>query len=580
MANANIKAVITADDRASGVLKRFGGHVDSVGRGILTGAKIAGAAFVATGAAAVAMGVSSVKSFSDSENAMAQMIAVLKSTKHAAGLAEDQLSEQAEALQKLTKFSDEAVMSAQSLLLTFTNVKGKVFEDSIPLILDMSQAMGQDLKSSTIQLGKALNDPIKGMTALTRVGVAFTEKQKKQIETLVKAGKSAEAQRIILAELRTEFGGSAEAAGKTFAGSLERLKNQLDDVKESVGRVIINALTPFIGKAAEFISSIDWEKVIKRSTDAIKNMATFVREEIIPQLKQWISNIVEVAKQIAEYLEPKIVALWHTLQERLFPALYRLWKEVLEPLIPVIGTALVAALGFAIDATNLLWTAWSAVINFMLDHEYVFWLIVGVLGAIKTALFLNGALAAFSKVIAGATMKYTALKTLIATPMVMPAIVVAAAIASLVEVKKAVDAVKGAFDAMNAAAMAQADLENSNAAVRRRLEDLAQSGTSAQRKRAKAALAAGIGYASGGFTGQGNSNEFAGIVHKGEYVVPKNQVDQNTGLPRMGGGTTINLNVNVGMYAGTPMERRKLAETLWSDLQDIANQRNMKLGTA
>ena len=38
-------------------------------------------------------------------------------------------------------------------------------------------------------------------------------------------------------------------------------------------------------------------------------------------------------------------------------------------------------------------------------------------------------------------------------------------------------------------------------------------------------------YASGGFTGRGGKYETAGIVHKGEYVVPKYQVDQSTGLP-------------------------------------------------
>ena len=75
----------------------------------------------------------------------------------------------------------------------------------------MSPVLGTDASGSAIQLGKALNDPIKGITALTRVGVTFTEQQKDQITTLVESGKTIDAQKIILGELQKEFGGSAEA---------------------------------------------------------------------------------------------------------------------------------------------------------------------------------------------------------------------------------------------------------------------------------------------------------------------------------------------------------------------------------
>jgi len=78
-------------------------------------------------------------------------------------------------------------------------------------IQDMSAALGQDGKSSAIQLGKALNDPIKGITALSRVGVSFTAQQKEAIKADVKRGDTLSAQKIILAELSKEFGGSAAA---------------------------------------------------------------------------------------------------------------------------------------------------------------------------------------------------------------------------------------------------------------------------------------------------------------------------------------------------------------------------------
>jgi len=99
----------------------------------------------------------------------------------------------ADSLQRVTTFDDEAITGAQSLLLTFTKIGRDVFPEATRTVLDMSQALGQDLKSSSIQLGKALNDPITGITSLTRVGVTFTAEQKKLIESLVKTGQVAEA---------------------------------------------------------------------------------------------------------------------------------------------------------------------------------------------------------------------------------------------------------------------------------------------------------------------------------------------------------------------------------------------------
>lgn len=168
----------------------------------------------------------------EAEKAQAQLAAVLKSTGNAAGLNAAQLNDMASALQSVTTFDDEAITGAQSLLLTFTKIGKDVFPSATEAVLDMSQALGQDLKSSALQLGKALNDPVKGVTALQRVGVSFSESQKDVIKNLVETGKAAEAQKIILAELTTEFGGSARAARNTLGGALEGLKNTFGDLLE------------------------------------------------------------------------------------------------------------------------------------------------------------------------------------------------------------------------------------------------------------------------------------------------------------------------------------------------------------
>ncbi len=168
----------------------------------------------------------------------AQLGAAIKSTGGAAGLTKNELTGMAAALQQTTNFGDEATIGAQALLLTFTKIGRETFPQAIETILDMSSALGTDLNSATIQVGKALNDPIAGVTALTRSGVQFTEQQKEQIRTLTESGRVLEAQRVILAELETQFGGSAEAARKADGGIIA-LSNSFGDFQEEVGRVIL-----------------------------------------------------------------------------------------------------------------------------------------------------------------------------------------------------------------------------------------------------------------------------------------------------------------------------------------------------
>src|SRR5262249_44701468 len=153
----------------------------------------------------------SVNAAQESAKVQTQLQAVLKSTAGVAGVSAEKALSLSKALEQQTTFGDEAVLSAENLLLTFTNIKDDIFPDATKTVLDMSVALGQDTKSSAIQLGKALQDPVNGILALRRVGVNFNDDQKKVIENLVNTGHSLEAQKLILKELATEFGGSASA---------------------------------------------------------------------------------------------------------------------------------------------------------------------------------------------------------------------------------------------------------------------------------------------------------------------------------------------------------------------------------
>jgi hypothetical protein len=232
----------------TGFAQKAGAQFLGLGNTVLKfGAIAAGVAI--GGIAALGAGLfSATKDAMAAQEVQAQLEAVIKSTGGVAGVTAKQVNELADALSRQTKFDDEAIISGESLLLTFTKIGKDVFPLATETMLDMSQALGQDLNSSAIQLGKALQDPITGITALRRVGVNFTDAQKEMIEGLVKAGKLEEAQALILQELQTEFGGSAKAAGETFAGKLAILNTQLGNVKEAIGAVLIPILSKLIDK--------------------------------------------------------------------------------------------------------------------------------------------------------------------------------------------------------------------------------------------------------------------------------------------------------------------------------------------
>lgn len=238
---ARIRLDTSQLDAAMGTVEKKVGDV---------GSKLKGLGVVAGGVAAagvVRFGAGAVKAFGDSQKAAAQTAAVIKSTGGAANVSAKDISNLSGRLQELSGVEDEAIQAGQNMLLTFTGIRNEagkgndVFDQATKTLLDMSVALGTDAKTTAIQLGKALNDPIKGISALTRVGVTFTAEQKATIQTMVDMGDKAGAQKVILAELNREFGGSAKAAGDART-PMEKLSLQFGEIQEKLGSVLLPAL--------------------------------------------------------------------------------------------------------------------------------------------------------------------------------------------------------------------------------------------------------------------------------------------------------------------------------------------------
>ena len=230
-------------------LGRASKKTSTFGSALAAGAKVGAAGLLGLGVAAK-IGFSELV---DSQKVAAQTAAVIKSTGGAANVTAGHVNTLSQSLLQLSGVDDEAIAGMENMLLTFRNIHNEagrtndVFDQATKATLDLSVAMGKDLSSSAILVGKALNDPEKGMTALRRVGVSFTKDQEALIKKLVETGNTMEAQKLILGELNQEFGGSAEAAGKTLPAQLSKLREAFADVAAQLVGAVLPATLQLVG---------------------------------------------------------------------------------------------------------------------------------------------------------------------------------------------------------------------------------------------------------------------------------------------------------------------------------------------
>lgn len=224
----------------------------------------------------------SVEEFHKLEQANAQVKAGLESTGFVAGLTFEDLEKKAGDFAHQFKADDSEIMDMFSQLLTFPGITKNIFGDASQAILDMSTRLHKGLDETAIMVGKALQDPERGITALRRVGVNFNETQTEVIKKLVETGHVAQAQSLILRELQTEFAGSAKAAAD--ADPLFRYHKIMEDIYLEVGKLateLLTALLPVIEYVAHaFKASIEWIREHKDLLISIGHGALFVAKAL------------------------------------------------------------------------------------------------------------------------------------------------------------------------------------------------------------------------------------------------------------------------------------------------------------
>ena len=317
--------------KASKALQQLGAsgmkHLD----GLTRAAKAMASAFVFD---KLADGVSDLlEAARESEKVMKVTEAVIKATGGSAKLTAQQIGDLSTAISNKTGIDDEAIQAGQNLLLTFKSVREEVgagndmFTRASNAMVDLSATGFGSIDSAAKMLGKSLENPVKGLQALSRAGVTFTEDQKDMIFQMVASGKTLEAQKIIMKEVESQVGGVAEAS----ANAADKMSVKWDNFKETLG----TKLLPIADKFSQW--------AMDKAIPALEKMADWVEKHVVPALQdfaKWTQdNVIPALKTAGEWINDKVLPAF----EKLGKWIADHWPQIargFEATIKTIGTAL------------------------------------------------------------------------------------------------------------------------------------------------------------------------------------------------------------------------------------------------
>lgn len=250
VAQATIQIGAEGAEEAERKLSGVGDALSAIGNIASTVAAVGLAAVVSTAGFAVSEMMSS-------QDAVAGLNATLNSTGRAGEISSGALSDMASNLQDVTRFSDEAAMGAETMLLRFENIGANIFPQALSASADLAAAMGTDLASAANVVGRALDNPAEGIGRLNQQFKLFTKDQMEAIQAMAETGDVAGAQAAILDALNQKVGGTAEAMGNTLAGRVERLKNKISDLGEEIGFRLLPFLEGAMNGADFFFNAVE-----------------------------------------------------------------------------------------------------------------------------------------------------------------------------------------------------------------------------------------------------------------------------------------------------------------------------------
>jgi len=345
MADRELKVIISGDPSSlNKAFKSASDHSSKLGTSLKTLGKVAavgvGAAFAGF-AAVLKVGFDEL---SDGQKVMAQTQAALKSTGSAANVTAPHVAGLDPSMSKMSGVDDELIQTGENLLLTFKNVRNEVgkgnnvFDQATEAALDLSVAGFGSVESASKMMGKALNDPIKGMTALGRAGVTFSEAQKKVIKGLVDTGDLLGAQKIILKEVQSQVGGSAKAYGETLPGQLSKLRNSFEELAAKVATAVLPALMGVVEFLNRNMPTI--EAAVGRAVEVVSKFAGKLVDIATPVVQSAITNLVPVFENLGHAIEHVV-----EVAQELVPVFLRMGSSIASVGFSTTGQSLAAAAG-------------------------------------------------------------------------------------------------------------------------------------------------------------------------------------------------------------------------------------------
>jgi hypothetical protein len=374
----------------------------TAGDRIKAGFKVAAAAIAAAGAAAIAFGVKAIKAAEAAATANARIAQINESMGlfgSSVGEVNERLVKYAEATARATGIDQNSIKATQAKLLTFrelaqsANEVGGEFDRATKAAIDLAAAGFGSAEINAVQLGKALQDPIKGLTALSRSGVTFTETEQERIKTLVESNQVGEAQKLILEAIEQQVGGTAEAT----ANASERIKVTFNLLTEQVGMVLLPVFEKFanflIDKVVPFIQNF-LVPTVQRLTDSFnKNAAPalgkifdIVKKDLLPILEIWwrfltrdlIPTLQAALKPVLDIIVTGLQFLLQKVKdnkegfEAFIGVVKGVWEFIKQYLVPLFQGALLTAInlvfraiGFLIDAFAQVFKIIQAVAKFL-----------------------------------------------------------------------------------------------------------------------------------------------------------------------------------------------------------------------
>ena len=257
----------------------------------------------------------------EQSQAMANLRGVLRSTGGAAGYTFGQMMEMAQAFQTVTTYGDEAIITAQSILLTFKEIGHEVFPAAVQATLDIATVMGTNLKSAALQVGKALQEPGIGLTALRRAGVSFTEHAKEQIKVLTKYNKTLYAQYLILGEIQGQLHKVAQERADTPAGRVTQLKNRFTDLLQKIGFAAWDKFGEWIIDKLEYI--LGW---LDKNAGNILNTIVAAFNVVWNSILVTVAIIKKATMDVIQFID-RVYQWWLTKDENIKK---ELWKGIVK----------------------------------------------------------------------------------------------------------------------------------------------------------------------------------------------------------------------------------------------------------